>query len=87
MAAWASLVQFPFSAPIYFCYVAPLAVVAAAAARMRVLRTRGWRWALGFAAPGLCGGDDERGYIYTLGQEHAPQALAVGLRLPRAHLR
>ena len=24
--AWASLVQFPFSAPIYFCYVAPLAV-------------------------------------------------------------
>ena len=28
-----------------------------------------------------------RGYIYTLGQEHAPQAFAVGLRLPRAHLR
>ena len=29
--AWASLVQLPFSAPIYFCYVTPLAVIAAVA--------------------------------------------------------
>ena len=28
VAAWLSLSQFPFAAPIYFCYVAPLALVA-----------------------------------------------------------
>jgi hypothetical protein len=31
VAAFASLVQFPFAAPIYFCYVAPLGVIAAVA--------------------------------------------------------
>ena len=29
VTAWVSLVQFPFAAPIYFCYVAPLAILAA----------------------------------------------------------
>ncbi len=32
VAATASLVQYPFPAPIYFCYVAPLVALAAAAA-------------------------------------------------------
>jgi hypothetical protein len=32
VAATASLVQYPFPAPIYFCYLAPLVALAAAAA-------------------------------------------------------
>jgi hypothetical protein len=88
MLAWASLVQFPFGAPVYFCYVAPLAIVAAAAAadvcpRHRRLALGAWGAALlVFAVVTM-----NRGYIYNLGQFHAPQALNVHLDLPRAHLR
>ncbi len=88
MLAWASLVQFPFSAPIYFCYVAPLAIVAAAVAADVCPHHR--RLALGtWGATLLVFGvlTMNRGYIYNLGQFHAPQALNVNLDLPRAHLR
>ena len=40
MLAWASLVQVPFSAPIYFCYVTPLAVIAAVAVAGSTAGTR-----------------------------------------------
>jgi len=88
MLAWASLVQFPFSAPIYFCYVAPLAIVAGVAAAdlcspQRRVALESWSSQfLLFAVVTL-----NRGYIYNLGQAHAPQALNVNLDLPRAHLR
>src|SRR4029453_14794707 len=73
MLAWASLVQFPFSAPIYFCYIAPIAVVAAAAASdlcppQRRLALGAWSAALVIFAVGTM----NRGYIYNLGQTHAP---------------
>jgi hypothetical protein len=88
MLAWASLVQFPFSAPIYFCYVTPLAILAAAAAADVCPPNR--RLALGaWGAMLLLFGvlTMNRGYVYNLGQFHAPQALDVNLDLPRAHLR
>jgi hypothetical protein len=87
MLAWTSLNQFPFAAPIYFCYVAPLAVVTAIMAtgagsgRGRVTM---FPWAvmlLMFAV--LCA---NRGYIQPLGMLHEPLRFDTALHLPRAHL-
>jgi len=87
MLAWASLVQFPFSAPIYFCYVAPLGIVVIACAS-------GWgnarsarrlaplaAMALAFAVLSM-----NRGYLGSLGVQHAPVKLDAPLRQPRARL-
>lgn len=89
MLAWASLVQFPFSAPIYFCYVTPLAVIATGAA---VGSSTGLRrpvfgvWAVAlllFALLSL-----NRGYAFNIGFQHVDSyALNVPLNLKRAHLR
>jgi hypothetical protein len=87
MLAWASLNQFPFAAPIYFCYVAPLAVVAAIAAAGAGSgpgRVTLFPWAvmlLLFAV--LCA---NRGYIYPLGVFHDPLRFQTPLKLARAHL-
>ncbi len=88
MLAWSSLVQFPFSAPIYFCYVAPLGVVAAVvvAANNRALR----RPFVGAAAVLLLlfsVFSMNRGYVYNLGVVHEPQAFHVPLNHPKADLR
>lgn len=88
MLAWASLVQFPFSAPIYFCYIAPLAIVAGAAAAdlcppQRRLALGAWGLQLLIFAVVTM----NRGYVYNLGQGHVPQALNVDMDLSRAHLR
>jgi len=88
MLAWASLVQFPFAAPIYFCYVAPLAVivgVAAASAASWTRRPVVGPWVLLLLL--FAGLSMHRGYIYNLGVYHEPQKLDVPLRLTRAHLR
>ena len=88
MSAWASLGQFPFGAPIYFCYVAPLAVVAgvvAAEQRSSPVRSATGAWVallLGFAVLTM-----NRGYIYNLGVFHTPEAMDANLNFPRAHLR
>lgn len=88
MLAWASLVQFPFSAPIYFCYITPLAVIAAAAAAgsSGVLR----RPAVGAAAVLLlifAVLSMNRGFIYNLGVEHDNSyVLNVPLNFSRAGL-
>jgi hypothetical protein len=87
MLAWASLNQFPFAAPIYFCYVAPLAVVTTIIAAgtgsdlgpvpmvpcavMLVL----------FAV--LCANRD---YVQALGVLHEPPRFDTPLKLSRAHL-
>lgn len=85
VAALCALVQFPFSAPVYFCYVAPLAVLAAAA----VLSLRaGPRpplpalvlvFYLAFAATWV-----NRGFIFLMGSRYEPNNQTVELRLPRA---
>jgi hypothetical protein len=87
MLAWASLVQFPFSGAIYFCYVTPLAVIAAAAAAGSTgIRRPAVRAAaallLTFALLIL-----NRGYIYNLGFEHDESyVLNVPLELDRASI-
>jgi hypothetical protein len=86
MLAWAALVQFPFSAPIYFCYVAPLGVIAIACAAGR--DPRGVRrfaplagMALAFAILSM-----NRGYLGALGVRHAPVTLDAPLDQVRARL-
>jgi len=87
MLAWASLVQFPFSGAIYFCYTVPLAVIAGAIAA-RHFSTPGnpplvvWCAALMvFAVLTM-----NRGYLDNLGAWHERIALDRTLDLPRAHL-
>jgi hypothetical protein len=88
MLAWASLNQFPFAAPVYFSYVAPLAVVAAvaaASAESRLERRTLLPWAamlLLFAVV-----SSNRAYIESLGAFHAPRRFDSALDLPRAHLK
>lgn len=87
MLAWASLVQVPFSAPIYFCYITPLAVIAAvavAAGSAALRRPVVGVWAtvlLMFALVNM-----NRGYIYNLGLMHQSPALNVPLERGRANL-
>lgn len=87
MLAWASLVQVPFSAPIYFCYVTPLAVIAASAVAAGSLAL--YRPAVGAYATVLLMFAlviMNRGYIYNLGFGHEPSAPTVPLDLERANL-
>jgi hypothetical protein len=87
MLAWASLVQFPFSAPIYFCYVTPLAVIAAASVAANTTTLR--RPVVGASAALLLAFAVlimNRGYVYNLGFEHEVNALSVPLNLSGANL-
>jgi hypothetical protein len=87
MLAWASLVQFPFGAPIYFCYITPLAVVAAMAmagnigALARPALPAAAVLLLAFALSSM-----NRGYVYNLGVVHEVMAPTVPLELERASL-
>ena len=87
MLAWASLVQFPFSAPIYFCYTTPLVIIAAVAVagNSGTLRRPVFGGAtallLVFAVAVM-----NRGYIYNLGFEHNAYALNASLDPPKASL-
>jgi len=89
MLAWASLVQFPYAAPIYFCYVAPLVVIAAVAVTRSELGVRlGNPQAyvallIGFAVLSMNRTYPDRG----LGSSHRVAVLNTALDLPRAHLR
>ena len=85
--AWISLNQFPFAAPIYFCYVTPLAVVAAVVAANDVSALRrhtAVAWAVMLLIFGVVSAN--RGFINTLGFRHEPQQLDTALNLPRGHL-
>ncbi|HJR59048.1 MAG TPA: glycosyltransferase family 39 protein [Vicinamibacterales bacterium] len=87
MLAWASLNQFPYSSSAYFCYVAPLAVIAGVASADRIHWPRRLSaapvivLALLFGVLSL-----NRGYVYNIGAYHVVQRLDVRLDLPRAHL-
>jgi hypothetical protein len=86
--AWASLVQVPFSAPIYFCYITPLVVIAAVAAAGNSSALR--RPLVAVAASVLLAFpllSMNRGYIYNLGGLHRPFASDEPLSLERASLR
>jgi len=86
--SWMSLNQFPFAAPIYFCYVAPLAVIAGAATvsskpspRSPVLLS--WMTVLLLFAVLSA----NRGYLVSLGAFHTIQRFDTDLKIPRAHLK
>jgi hypothetical protein len=87
MLAWASLIQFPFGAPTYFCYVMPLATVAAVAAADAV----GWirrpgilPWTALLLVYALF--NMNRGYAGTIAVQHVVYPQGVPLNLRRAHL-
>ena len=86
--AWGSLVQIPFSAPIYFCYVTPLAVIAAVAlAGQNAALTRP---AIPVAAVVLMAFailSMNRGYVRNLGVHHQLVAYDTPLDIERASLR
>jgi hypothetical protein len=85
---WMSLNQFPFAAPIYFCYVAPLALIAGiltADAESSLRRNTLLPWAVMLLLFAVASAN--RGYIESLGVNHDPRRLDSALRLPRAHLR
>jgi hypothetical protein len=87
MLAWASLNQFPFAAPIYFSYVAPLAViggVAAAGAEGSLRRHTMVPWALALLLFAVLATNRE--YPGPLGVRHVPVVFDGPLNLPRAHL-
>jgi hypothetical protein len=85
---WMSLNQFPFAAPIYFSYVAPLGVVSAVASASmtapfapRILAP--WAVMLLLFAVLIT----NRADLNTLGVQRAVRPQAVALNLARAHLK
>jgi hypothetical protein len=84
MLAWTALNQFPFAAPIYFCYVAPLAVVAgiAAAGGTSISRQTLLPWGSMLLLFAML--SSNRGHI---GRGHEPRDFNTALGLPRAHLK
>jgi hypothetical protein len=87
MAAWLSLSQFPFAAPIYFCYVAPLFLVAGiltvkqASPVRRLSEAPTAAIVLLFAVLSM-----NRGFVWNVGWFHEVHHLDTPLDLPRAHL-
>ena len=89
MLAWTSMVQFPFSAPIYFCYVTPLVILAAAAlgaTRPDTFRRPAFAGVLTvmlmFAVLAM-----NQGYVFNLGVQHKRQYFDTDLRLGRAEFK
>ena len=88
LLAWSSLVQFPFAAPIYFLYVAPVALIAGIAAVRSM--PAGHRLGDGPAAAAVLLFallSLNRGYVWNVGAEHEVHRLDAPLELPRAHLK
>ena len=87
VTATVALVQFPFSAPIYFCYVAPLVALTIAALLASVGGLRSfaavstWGFYLLFAALFV-----NRTSVFTQGRQYTPEQVAR-LELPRAGIR
>jgi hypothetical protein len=88
LTALVSLVQFPFSSPIYFCYVAPLVVLTLASIVFsdprapRLLHACVLLFYLLFAVTRA-----NRGYVFHLGLRPEPYVAQTVLRLPRGGLR
>ena len=85
LCALCGLVQFPFAAPIYFCYVAPLPILAAAAVLRTIpepprplLATVG---AIALLFPVLV---TRSGGLLALGWHYWPDAQTAAIQLPRA---
>lgn len=87
MLAWLAMNQFPFASPIYFCYVAPLAVIAGvavgrASSCLRPATIGPWvLMVLLFSLLSM-----HRGFISALGVVHVTREFDTPLALPRGHL-
>ncbi len=84
VTAACSLIQFPFTISIYFCYVAPLAFLAAAA--VGCLRTPPrWAaiWAMFFCLA-YAVLEVTPGFIDEMGEQYSPDKQVATLTLPRA---
>lgn len=85
VAVLCSLVEFPFSSPIYFCYVAPLAILSLAAAlqpfacKSRVLLSVIYVALLIFVVFEVT-----PGFIYAMGYRYEPDIQQATMQLPRA---
>lgn len=87
VAALVALVQYPFAAPIYFCYSAPLMILA-----VEFIMTSQPRPALRLGVGALvlylafAVGWGNTSYVYSLGRDHASYAATHRLNLDRAGL-
>lgn len=85
VAALCSLVEFPFSSPIYFCYVAPLAILALAAVLQRFVRAPRALLSVIYAALLIFAVFEVTpGFIYAMGYRYVPDAQHATMQMPRA---
>jgi hypothetical protein len=86
MTAFLALYQFPFAAPVYFCYVAPLALLTMIGV-MTVIRARPVTYVPSLVALALFALlSTNRGYAWNIGLGHGVADYSVPLNLPRASL-
>jgi hypothetical protein len=85
--AFFGLVQYPFAAPIYFCYTAPLVVVTLLAIISSFGTRRSWLHPVVLAACALFAVSSlNRGYVFNLGRFHEVERFEHPLGLARAGL-
>ena len=87
IAAFLTFFQFPFPAPIYYCYAAPMVVLAAFGASQ--CAALDWRYiaALCAAVALFAVLSLNRGYVNTIGLLHLPARFDTRLAIPRAGVR
>src|SRR5204862_3212702 len=86
--AWTSFNQFPYAGPIYFCYSAPLVLIAAVAAidaEPTIRRDAMRPWTVLLLMFGML--SLNRGYLDRLGGEHLPVRFDTPLAMSKAHLK
>jgi hypothetical protein len=83
VAAWFALLQYPFAAPIYFVYVTPLLILAAAALLRECATPRPVAVALALALGGWTLGTAHGQAVYDLGRRFHPPQAAATLPMPR----
>lgn len=86
VAATCSLIQFPFIAPIYLCYVAPLVilVITALISRLKYPPPRLFVIALFFFYLLFAMLEVTPGFVYAMGWHYSPDRQKAELSLPRA---
>jgi hypothetical protein len=83
VTAWFALLQYPFAAPIYLVYVAPLLILAAAALVHATATPRPVAVALALAVGGWALGTGHGQAVYDLGRRFHPPLPAATLPMPR----
>ena len=87
--AFESLIEFPFGAPIYFCYTAPFVVLSLFATiqvQQPSIAARSFHFAFAVALMGFAVGCLNPGGLWSIGVDSQPYRV-VNARMPRARLR